>query len=360
MTFFITSIPHENCRHFRSDEHFYLEELLMSVDDFCRSLVLPSEAKIVDRSHRVALHKPLFRNCLMRGDRAALHTSFLRTWTAFLTRYCSRVVFDPPVLPFVRCAHNDCQTMPLHQHRSTIFKHFRPQHPFRLKSFLVLSILSTCPVFSSVELRSVFCAVVLSTCLRVRATVGKKQMCTCRARGGCQNLASTMQHGVPTMWTTTTQSWPMPCQHKHFLASCGTSPTSRRFLPLCWYASKAGMSDDVRRTGFRLDAPSGHNQRHLDSVLDFAKRQSQFYKLQVVGTRKQDDSRSTFDMCVVPGHEVFNAEVEGDAWLSGRLCHAKTTNGLPKKKNHEHPVVKRTPTKMCAQSLCTWMWCPTR
>ena len=30
----------------------------------------------------------------MRGDRAALHTSFLRTWTAFLTRYCSRVVFD--------------------------------------------------------------------------------------------------------------------------------------------------------------------------------------------------------------------------------------------------------------------------
>ena len=81
----------------------------------------------------------------MRGDRAALHTSFLRTWTAFLTRCCSRVVFDPPVLPFVRCAHNDCQTMPLHQHRSTIFKHFRPRHSFRLKRFSVLSILLTQP-----------------------------------------------------------------------------------------------------------------------------------------------------------------------------------------------------------------------
>ena len=184
---------------------------------FCRSLGLPSEAKIADRIDRVALHKPLFRNCLMRGDRAALHTSFLRTRTAFLTRYCSRVVFDPPVLPFVRCAHNDCQTMPLHQHRSTIFKHFRPQHSFRLKRFFVLSILSTSPVFSSVKLRYVFCAVVLSTCLRVRATVGKKQMCTCRARKRCENLASTMKHGVATMWTTTAQSWPLTWQHKHFL-----------------------------------------------------------------------------------------------------------------------------------------------
>ena len=139
----------------------------------------------------------------MRGDHAALHTSFLRTWTAFLTRYCSRVVFEPPTSPFVRCPHNDCQTMPLHQHRSTIFKHFRPQHSLILKRFLVLSILSISPVFSSVKLRSVFCAVVLSTCLRVRTTVGKQQMCTCGARKRCQNLTSTMKHGVPMMWTTT-------------------------------------------------------------------------------------------------------------------------------------------------------------
>ena len=112
------------------------------------------------------------------------------------------------------------------------------------------------------------------------------------------------------------------------------------------------MSDDVIRIGFRPDAPSGHYQRHLDSVLHFAERQSQFFKLQVVGTRKQDASRSTFDMCMVPGHEVFNAEVEGDAGLSERLCHAKTTNGLPKN-YHEHPVVKRNQHEDVFQ-------CPTR
>ena len=49
-------------------------------------------------------------------------------------------------------------------------------------------------------------------------------------------------------------------------------------------------------------------------------------------------------MCVVPGHEVFNAEVEGDAGLSERLCLAQTTSGLPKN-YHEHPVVKRNPNE---------------
>ena len=48
-------------------------------------------------------------------------------------------------------------------------------------------------------------------------------------------------------------------------------------------------------------------------------------------------------MCVGPRHEVFNAEV-GDAGLSERLCHAKTTNGLPKN-FHEHPVVKGNPNE---------------
>ena len=67
---------------------------------------------------------------------------------------------------------------------------------------------------------------------------------------------------------------------------------------MCWYVSKAGMSDDVGRIGVRRDAPSGHHQRHLDSVLAFAESQSQFYKLQVVGTRKQDASWSIFDWVV--------------------------------------------------------------
>ena len=40
---------------------------------------------------------------------------------------------------------------------------------------------------------------------RPDSTVGKPQMCTCRARKRCQNLTSTMKNGVATMWTTTAQ-----------------------------------------------------------------------------------------------------------------------------------------------------------
>ena len=112
------------------------------------------------------------------------------------------------------------------------------------------------------------------------------------------------------------------------------------------------MSDDVRRIGFRPDAPSGHCQRHLDSALDFAERQSQFYKLQVVGTRKQDDSRSTFDMCVVPGHEVFNAE---------QKCFAQNHQHGPSisfslfADCQKHVIVHHSSTALCCQVLCmTW------
>ena len=38
------------------------------------------------------------------------------------------------------------------------------------------------------------------------STVGKQQMCTCRARKRCQNLTSRMKHGEATIWITTAQS----------------------------------------------------------------------------------------------------------------------------------------------------------
>ena len=233
--------------------------------------------------------------------------------------------------------------MPQHEHRSTTFKHFRPQTLIHIETFyLVFSILSTSPVFSSVKLRSVFCAVVLSTCLRV-PQLGSSR-CAHAEIGGEHDetwSADDVDDNDPKLAVDlATQAF-----LDYMLDLADESKISAKDVcVLCWYESKAGMSDDVRRIGFRLDAPSGHYQRHLDSVLDIAERQSQFYKLHVVCTRKQDDSRSTFDMCVVPGHEVFHAEVEGDAGLSERLCHAKTTNGLPKH-YHEHPVVKLNPNE---------------
>ena len=64
MSFLVKFIPHVNYGHFRSDKHIHRDEMFMSFDDVCRNLVLPSEAKIVDRSDRVAsaqaVHQGLF------------------------------------------------------------------------------------------------------------------------------------------------------------------------------------------------------------------------------------------------------------------------------------------------------------
>ena len=130
-----------------------------------RSLVPPSETtKKVDRSDRVAVRNPLLRNLLVRGG--------------------PRVVFDPPVLPFVRCAHTslpDPATTSAPKHH---LQALQTSAPTQIETFvLVLAVPSISPKFSSVKLRYVFCKVVLSTCLQVRATVGKQLMCTCRAGG---------------------------------------------------------------------------------------------------------------------------------------------------------------------------------
>ena len=69
----------------------------------------------------------------------------------------------------------------------------------------------------------------MSSCARHSWEVGDLHMQSSGA--GPELLTSTMKHGVPTMWTTTTQSWPLTWQHKHFLTTCWTSPTSRRSLP---------------------------------------------------------------------------------------------------------------------------------
>ena len=73
-------------------------------------------------------------------------------------------------------------------------------------------------------------------------------------------------------------------------------------------------------------------------VLYLTSQRSQFCKLQVVVTRKQDASRITFDMCLVPGRSVRNLKVMLGCRSGSSTCW--TTNGLPKH-YREHPVVKR-------------------
>ena len=288
---------------------------------FCRSLVLPPQAKIVDRS-----------------DPAALHTSLLKTWKAFLTRCCSRVMFDPPFLPFVNCAHNHCRTLPLHQQHSTIVKHSRPHHSLRLKRLF--------GIFGSTDQPKVFqcpasvrvlhsCVVNMSSGARHSWEAGDVHLQSSGGRALDEHdetwSADDVDDNDPKLAVDlATQA----CLHNLLDLADETKMSAKDVRVLCWYASKAGMSDDVK-THHR-----GTNLRHLDSVLDFAERQSQFLQVASGGHSKARRFTEHLRHVRVARKRGVQRGSKGDAGLSGWLCLAKTTNGLPKN-YHEHPVVKR-------------------
>ena len=109
----------------------------------------------------------------------------------------------------------------------------------------------------SVKLRSVFCTVVLSACFRVRATVGKQQNVHMQSS---QTVPELDEHDETwgaddvddndTMLAVdiATQAF------LDFLLNLADESkiSAKDVCVLCWYASKAGKSDDVRRIGFRL------------------------------------------------------------------------------------------------------------
>ena len=184
---------------------------------------------------------------------------------------------------------------------------------------------------------------------RPDSTVGKQQMCTCGARKRCQNLTSTMKHGVPNDVDDNE-------------TTCWTSPTSRRFLPktssFCvGMHRKLGCQTMWRRTGFRPDAASGHYQRHLDSVLDFAERQSQFYKLQALESRTIHGAPSKLAWCQDRRCSMRKLKVMLGC-RSGSVTRRRPT-ACPKITTSIW-WLNGTPTKMCSQLLKTWMRCPTR
>ena len=141
-----------------------------------------------------------------------------------------------------------------------------------------------------------------------------------------------------------------------------TSPTSRKFLPktsaFCvGMHRKLGCQTMWRRTGFRPDAASGHYQRHLDSVLDFAERQSQFYKLQALESRTIHGAPSTLAWCQDRRCSMRKLKVMLGC-RSGSVTRRRPT-ACPKITTSIW-WLNGTPTKMCSQLLKTWMRCPTR
>jgi hypothetical protein len=58
-----------------------------------------------------------------------------------------------------------------------------------------------------------------------------------------------------------------------WLVGRGKRISAKWVCVLCWYAARAGQKGPAGEFGFRPDAPTGHYQRHLDTVLYNAQMQ---------------------------------------------------------------------------------------
>ena len=79
----------------------------------------------------------------------------------------------------------------------------------------------------------------------------------------------------------------------------------------CWFAHKAGAQGSIGRYAFRPNAPTGHYQRHLDSVMgvDVKAEMAWRYSVLIPQHSKYDTSRSTHPCFVNLPHEALSEEV---------------------------------------------------
>ena len=75
--------------------------------------------------------------------------------------------------------------------------------------------------------------------------------------------------------------------------------SARDFCVQMWWAGKGGIQE-ATLYGFRPDAPTGHYQRHLTSVLPFLRDRSKLYGITVPSYNANDFARSTHEMQALP------------------------------------------------------------
>ena len=116
--------------------------------------------------------------------------------------------------------------------------------------------------------------------------------------------------------------------------------SAKNLCVLCYWASKAGMAT-VSEYGLQPDRPTGHYQRHLDSLLGFAEAKKTSYTLSAPGQKRGELSRSTIELPTRPPHELAQEELERNPTVLTRLLEARRSSDLPETYD-THPVVRGT------------------
>ena len=94
------------------------------------------------------------------------------------------------------------------------------------------------------------------------------------------------------------------------------------FCVLMHWSNAAGVKE-AERYAYKPGAPTGHYQRHLNSVFPFLQDQSGLYQMSVPCYNKDDFGRSTHMLHALPPHEVIEKSMSSDPTLRssfGRTC----------------------------------------
>ena len=106
--------------------------------------------------------------------------------------------------------------------------------------------------------------------------------------------------------------------------------SARDVCTLAHYSTVAGLGGPVATLSFRLDAPSGHYNRHFNSVLRFEDLLADAYILHDVPAHdKYNLARTTIDLPVLCPHECLSQEVADNPELVDQLRSSRARGEWP-------------------------------
>ena len=104
--------------------------------------------------------------------------------------------------------------------------------------------------------------------------------------------------------------------------------SARSACVIFWWAGKAGLAA-VRRWSFRPDAPSGHYQRHLDTMLGSKLNRKDRYHVSIPAYQKHERGRTIRQTPVQMPYEVLDVEANTDPYFLDTLTNAIDNDELP-------------------------------
>ena len=113
--------------------------------------------------------------------------------------------------------------------------------------------------------------------------------------------------------------------------------TAKNFCTIAYLCGKAGIEEAVKY-GYRLDAPSGHYQRHLNKVLPYASDTTCLYEFSLPGCHKLEQGRAELNFTAIPAHEALDGLLKQDPSLTLKL-QEKVADGHMPDAYMMHPLV---------------------